>query len=227
MKKRFISVMLLFLIVLSGCQAKDTTVDFSALLNDFFNQTPPTTTNHVKYYYSYYLPPSVGRMESTETSNTFLISSQEVIMNLDIASIIQSSYYPTETPASGSTFVSGLYTDAEGQTNTYTMSSFPLENNNTLIELSNGQVTFLTIVNPGNARYLLNEIVIIFRSFRTNTDSVLSDFSIKNSLVYDKKHQDIFEQVPPENSSIMDMMCTLTGSAKYCTVDGSGNPTEN
>ena len=52
-----------------------------------------TTKSHVKQYYSYYIQPSIGRRESTEISNVFVLNDDEFVMNLNVSSVIKNEYY--------------------------------------------------------------------------------------------------------------------------------------
>lgn len=218
--KKFGIIGLILILLLTGCSAtSNQEIDFSDYLTKFFNQVPVTSTSNTKNYYSYYLPYNVGRLESTSTSNTFLIQNKQVILNLNIAQIIQDNYYSDlETAADGNAenVITGLYTDSLGNSLSYTFTYFAVSNGQYLIKLDNGDVTFLTVVNYYNAAYILNQIVVMLRSVRVNESLVLSDFSIKNSMVYNNIYQDFFEQVIPTDSTILEMMCSLTGSEQYC-----------
>lgn len=217
MKRIRILLICSLLFVMSACSTSQP--DFESLLNRFFAQTPSYTTNQNKTYYNYYLPPNVGNLESTLTSNIFVFDNTEVILNLDIASVIQEVYFEPEAISSTNTtsnMFTGSYTDDQSINRTYAFYVYDLGNQSLLIRLQNSQSVMVSIVKNSSAEIVLNQMVTIFKSITIDQESIVNDFTIKNSLVYNNVFQDFFAQTPPVNSSVKEMMCSMTGSSQYC-----------
>ena len=46
---------------------------------------------------SYYLQPSIGRKESNATNSVFVIDGNDVILNIDVSSIVSQKYYASSS----------------------------------------------------------------------------------------------------------------------------------
>ena len=87
--------LVLCLMLLSGCASTQT--DLKLRLENSvatMAQAPiDDLADNNKPLYRYYIEPSVGRRDSTQTGNVFLLNGREFIMNLDIASVINTRFY--------------------------------------------------------------------------------------------------------------------------------------
>lgn len=212
---------MVLLLLLTGCVSQRTTFDFAAILNQGFNQAPPTIYNNAKEYYSYYQPPSVGKLESTQTSNILLIEGEQVLVNLNIADIIKNEYYPDEnsTETTATTLYQGSYLLNDGTFGSYSFNAILLNTGRYFITLNNQEIEMVAIVRPANLVAFLRQAIVVFRSVHVDTALVAADYSIKLTEVYNNQFRNFFDQVPPENSTVIEMMCSMTSDPKYCDSD--------
>ena len=94
MRKRILAV-LVALVVLSGCQvSKDSLLDnLDAILDEATMTSISSEVNMNKGLMSYYLQPSIGRKESNATNSVFIMNGNDVILNIDVSSIVSQKYY--------------------------------------------------------------------------------------------------------------------------------------
>lgn len=92
-KKLLVGLMCAFL--LCGCTVskEEITANMDDLLDDAAVAAISGEVNMNKGLMSYYLQPSIGRRESNATNSVFIMSGNEVILNIDVASIVSQKYY--------------------------------------------------------------------------------------------------------------------------------------
>lgn len=217
--KRLIILFCVVLFGLSACSSitKDTLSAYlkSAAL-EAETETVNTVTNISKTMYSYYLPPSIGRKTSTETSNILTSNGINILMNLDVIDVISDSYYDTASKTrSFKTMLSttddlitfdGSFTDGAGETVTYRVSILYVNDSLILLTLEAGYFIFTAITPISVSDEILYDMIRLARSCIVDSASVLLAYSTRESIDYKKETIDMFSQIAPESGTVLDMI---------------------
>lgn len=210
MKKLLISLIVIGLV--SGCSAKNESDD---LINRALAMPPVTGTNHSKGFLKYYLNPDMGIKASTQTSSLLMIDNTEVMMSINVSEILSNFYKDDKekeimltemaVEENGSeTRIEGMYLDQGDKQRSYTYLERDV-GEHVAITLSNGLVTLVTLVYPGQKNMMIPSLVSILRSTQVSEDLVVAQFSNKEVIHFDTIHKEFFEQEIPESGSLIDM----------------------
>lgn len=164
-----------------------------------------------KPLYRYYIEPSIGRRQSTQTSNIFVLNNQEFVMNLDIASIINTRFYESimfEKKADNSAMISlsGKYLDFNNLEYRYILSVYDFEDGNYFISLSMEYVNFYAYCGYADIEPLVLSMMKIGKTVDVDTEKVISTYSSKQSSDYVKEKLDLFEKIIPDSGRIEELM---------------------
>ena len=206
-KLALIPVLLLF-----GCSR--ITDDIQTRLNDKLADAAETEINYTNYsknYYSYYLQPSVGRMDADQTSNTFELDGNKFVMNLNIVSVIsekkgsgillgKDAIDASQTIASSE----GTYTDAEGTELPYEIRICSAGRTDAVI-MHTAYFDFCGFCDANKAPEMAAEMMRIARSARVNPDAILSEYAYDEAISYTGKAVKLFEDIAPESGTIEDL----------------------
>lgn len=194
----------------------------------------PASANNRKEFYSYYLDPSVGRLASTATANEFQTGGSRFVMNLDVASIINSVYYPEETVShdyalSGGEIAraAGTMTTAGGEEQPYEIVIEKTEDDRCLIHVSAGWMSFECLCDEALAPAAAGQMLKISRSVSVDTTEVIAAFTTKEGIDYVGTPVELFEDKAPENGSIEELLVDYNGVPEDKDVpDSEGTPQE-
>jgi hypothetical protein len=215
MKNRFL-VLMLGLLLLSGCSGLSTsTLDRqlreavqSASIVDF-----NAVNNIQKTLYTYYLPPHLGRIQSTETASILRSGNVNILMNLDVIDVIADTYYETKNVfkqlvAQSQSLLSfdGELTNAQLKTLTYKVTIISIGNQEVLLTLESGYFILTAITATVDAPDILEDMVLLVRSAQVDKERVLVAYSTRESIDYQQETIDLFEQIAPESGSVLDMI---------------------
>ena len=163
--------------------------------------------NYTHDIYTYYREPSIGRISSDETSNTFLMDDVKFVMNLRISSIINQKYY---TDASDTTSLenmekvaesSGTFNDYDGNEHPFRVTLYRLAENMYVYTVTD-QVEFFAIANDLQALQAAEAMVRMARSIRVDQDAVIATYSGRQTIDYTRKRLELFQNIVPENGVI-------------------------
>ena len=189
MKKFWI---VLSLLMLCGCSANPAGLQntLNQKIEKVIQQPAMCIADNHKTLFSYYTEPSVGRMESTMTSIVFLVDNVEVVMNLDISTVINTKYYPdvlTQPKANGDeiVFLSGKLDACDGNEYDYSVSVYLLNNGKYYVDVQTHFVNFYSAVDY----VMIDDIVIhmlkIARSVEVNELEIILYYSSKPADVHE------------------------------------------
>jgi len=164
-----------------------------------------------KPLYRYYAEPQIGRRMSTWTGNVFTLNGAEFIMNLDIASILNSRFYKHQnfdkkTDSSAMISMSGTYIDYSNQKNGYTLDIFDFEDGIYFIELDLQYVDFYGYVDYAEIEPVVMSMMKIGKTVDVDLEKVIATYSSKHSTEYVKEKLDLFETVIPDSGRIEELM---------------------
>lgn len=173
-----------------------------------------TVANNIqKPLYTFYLPPHIGRIQSTETASILRVGNINILMNLDVIDVIADTYY-----ASGNVFkqlvaqtqsvvsFEGTLTTTQQKPIAYKVTVIDIGNREVLLTLESGYFIMTAIVPIGEAATILEDMVLMVRSAIVDTDEVLLSYSTRESIDYQQETINLFEQIAPESGSVLDMI---------------------
>jgi hypothetical protein len=219
--KKILKILVLTLL-LSGCSVDnvDIKVDIGVALNAAANANLIMNQTLHKANYDYYLPPNVGRKESSQSSTILVIQNTNVLMNLDIVSVLSDRFYKSDTIELLRAFIAAstpLYLkkdatfDLDHKSLPYAATILPVEGNSVLISLQTRYFLFSAIAPFALAPDLLYDMLLIARTCRVSVDEVVLRYSNRETINYQKETLDIFSQLAPESGKVIDMISVDTG----------------
>jgi len=213
---------LVLALLLSGCRVSnvDIKVDITVALDAAANADLIMNQSLHKANYVYYLPPDVGRKESSQSSTVLVIQNTNVLMNLDIVSVLSDRFYKSDKIELLRAFIAAatpIYKkeeatfDLDHKSLPYAATIVPVEGNSVLISLQTRYFLFSAIAPFALASDLLYDMLLIARTCRVNTDEVVLRYSNRETINYQKETLDIFSQLAPESGKVIDMISVDTG----------------
>ena len=197
------------LLVLSGCTQYSS--DIVEVMNEKLREAGTLKTANPVFnstYYKYYVQPYIGRIDSDLTSNVFSLNGTQFILNLDVPAIINSSYYPAESPGTFSVEGAPLmaekadtYEDNRNQNHTYICRIYRSEQTYYTI-LTTKYAQFFARSTKYEAPVLAGEMLYIARCIEPDRNAILRDFSNHTSISYQKEKLELFQNIIPENGVI-------------------------
>lgn len=206
-----ILVILVTLIILSGCSAKPINIDQS--INDALAKPLPLGTNHTKSYFRYYLPLDANLRQSTQVSSLVYYQDSLVLIQLNVSNIVTKQYYSDdqetkpllEVPdGSGYETIEGVYQDRDGENRNYVL-AYKEVGKQYVFVLTNEYVEITTIVPTSNANLTLEMMFTVMRSVQVDEEKVVATFSNKEIINYAPIREEFFEVAIPESGSLIDM----------------------
>lgn len=209
-------------LVLSGCvkvNGSNLKSIVSAQVVTAVSEALPTTSTMRKTLYSYYLPTSVGRREASQSSTVLFSNNYNVLMNLDIVSVLTEKFYATESADPLRAYVlatdplftlAGTYKDLKSVENTYVVTVNAIENNVVLLTLQTKYFVFSAVIPMAAAGDVVYDMMKIVRTCSINSDEVTTLYSNRETFSYTKETLEIFSQLAPESGKIIDMIKETT-----------------
>lgn len=212
MKKSLLIVCLLF--IFSGCVASDSNSLTNELDNVFNNidSIKEYYPNNTMRYYSYYLPSDMGEEEIDSESVTIRYNNSTVVMNLNIADIINEKYYSDELLKDDGFFdeqyliyeKTGTYLKDENQCQ-YTYKLYK-KDDVYIIHLKTVDINFYGSSNISDVIELSKHLLMISKSITSEKDTILKNYYKKDVIDYSKKQIDLFDSSLPSNGKLSDML---------------------
>ncbi len=205
--------LVLCLMLLSGCASTQT--DLKLRLENSvatMAQAPiDDLADNNKPLYRYYIEPSVGRRDSTQTGNVFLLNGREFIMNLDIASVINTRFYDEilfneQIDSAAMIAMEGSYVDYNDLEFHYMLTVYDLQDSKYFIDLSMAYVNFYAYCEYAEIEELVLMMMKIGKTVDVDAEKVIAAYSSKPSTEYVKEKLDLFETVIPDSGRIEELM---------------------
>lgn len=205
-------ILLLILLLLTGCASSNISANLDNLFSSIDNISNHSTNNILKYY-SYYLPSDMGEKEVTSDSITLIYGESTIVMNLNIADIINERYYSDVKLADD-----GFYNETNlvyENTGTYTLKDETVKeylyklydyNEYYALYLKTSDNVFYGNVAKGEVKEVTRHLLIIAKSISIESDLIVSDYSSKDIIDYQKKQLDLFNTQKPASGSLSEML---------------------
>lgn len=229
MKKLF--VMLISAFLLCGCVDTKTIADDiqdTLLKVNKMERIPGSNMN--KYYYNYYLPAQVKRIESNEMSEVFQSDGYDIIMNFDTSAIIINNYYNETSKTSDATgsaspaltqkelqnvekkigkdktmVFSGRYENSVYQDYPYTLTIAQGTSEDYVMHLDGTVVDFYSVIPAAKVNSTIKIMMKIAKSLRFERDLVLRDFSMRRAQQNKKQNLDYLSEKYPEEGYLIEI----------------------
>ena len=229
MKKAWIAAA--FLIALTGCASYS--ADYQTLVNERIaavQALPAAEPKYTKAYYSYYIEPSVGRIDSDATSNTFSLDGTRFIMDLNVSGIINSQYYQDAdsrdsvnvTAFEKAAHSEGTYTDYAGNELPFSTDVYMVEGSYFVI-FHSAYMEFYAVSDELQSADLIAKMLEISRTVKVKEDAVTAAFSSRQTISNTRKKLELFQNLSPVNGSIEELLNTDQAAASATAGTASGN----
>lgn len=202
---------------LTACSVQTNTIKarFDVAVDEAINQELSQFTSMNRDLFSYYLPLSIGRRSSTPTSALLISHNEEILMNLDIISVLNAVYYTDEnanvlrsTVNVNSAFYAnqGTFSNYKGIPIDYQVSVNALSEEIVLLTLETETFIFSSIHPIAISPEILFDMMTIARTSTVNKNEVVAAFSNREIIDYQKETLNMFSQLAPESGTVIDMV---------------------
>lgn len=210
----FISLSLLIL-SLSACSVNEqnTSERFKIAIDQAASDQINRVSNHSSKYFDYYLPITLGRKTSTDTSVVINASHTEILLTLDIVNVVLNSNLAT-TDSLRAIFkssealvnIEGKTMDAGGFDQSYKAQLFDLKDNSYLLVIQTQSALVSAKVESGLVEELAYRMLKLARSVLIDRPLILAAYSNAETFSYTKVNLNMFAQVAPESGTVVDMI---------------------
>ncbi len=207
--KKIISLVAI-LMLLCGCSIDDDfDVQFIAELEQLASEPIANLANNNKPLYRYYISPEVGRRYSSMTSSVFVYRDEEFIMNLDIATIINSEYQNDEIEIDTSESIltsEGQYLHFSQESYGYSLLVFETSDNKYFVELNTEFVDFYAHCEYTSIDDLVLEMMKIAKTVSIEEEEIVAVYSSKTVIEAQKEQVELFDIIIPEAGRIEELL---------------------
>ena len=214
--KKFSLVILMCLLLLSGCRVDNKSVLelIDGTIEEAILLSMPKTVNMNKKLMSYYLQPSIGKMESSQTNSVFKMYGNLVILNIDVASVISRKYYTTvqlndlrQLDAFENMVFEkeGSFPTATNIVRNYRYRLYQVSNKEYGILLQTSNLMCVALVPIGDVLNVTTDMFLLVRSARIDEEAVVSAYSQKELINYEKETLDLFDKLYPDEGLLIDL----------------------
>ncbi len=218
---------ILFLsILLVGCSVS--TESFEAELKqklETVSQWRAVSPDNRKHYYSYYIEPGVGRRKSEDSYSIFIKEDVEFVMNLNVPQILKENYYSGDTqerqvtePEEFLFRIQGEYSDYEDVISKYQCDVY-LKGNIYYLVMETRYMNFYTTGSRAEIMTVAGEMLKIARTISIKEEEIISHYSSKEVIEYEREQLQLFEVMIPENGRIDEMLANKQNTDEVGDVD--------
>ena len=210
-------ILLLLCMLLGLCACKS--IDLSGLdddLNAIFKNVGDIgtyRTNNIMNYYSYYLPSDMSEEALDSDSIVLKYGDSRIIMNLNIANIINTRYYPDYVLDDEGFFndeyliyrSEGTYQNYEGLNKNYIYRLYNYEDTY-VVHLCTSDMNYYGTVQKGDISTVTGHLLTIAKNSSVNADDIVSAYSNKDVIDYKKKQINLFDSNVQDNGDIANLL---------------------
>lgn len=199
---KYISILLVMMIFLSGCtkMSDDLSAEISNKINvALSDKASYPTYNHEYYFYS--IEPSVGRIDSTLTSNTFSYNGTKFIMNLNIPNILGTASEDNKLSSSTVYENSGEYIDYNDTNHNYVLYVYEVSYGK-IIQLTTDYMVFYSVCSENETPALVEVMLDIAKTIKIDENKIKADYSDRELITYKREQLELFKNITPENGAV-------------------------
>lgn len=202
-------------VITSGCTVYHT-IDLQKILSEKLvtrMEGDADAPNRNKPYYSYYIQPSVGQLESDQTGSLLTYQGNEFLMNLNISAVINDKYYDSKdsdsfglNDSSTAASVTGTYTDVNNDSHDFIVNIYHADKEESYITVFRSEtVEFYAVSDALKAADLAGEMLRIARSVEINQDEIIDHYSNKESISFTGRKIQLFDSIAPESGRVEEL----------------------
>lgn len=165
-----------------------------------------------KSYYSFYLPLSVGRRQTTESSDVLVVNGREIQMSLNASAVVSEKYYNSQatylnTVENDAAVFSKVYQTLNylNKDMTFSVNLFEIDRSHYLM-VRTMYFYYLCECELYEIPDLLRAILSVARTTSINSQEIINDYSSKEVISYSNEAKSIFAQNVPENGTLEQML---------------------
>ncbi len=212
------SIAVILMIVLCGCGEYTGNIqqDLDRKIARVVSQ-PPLTANHNHRYYSYYLDPQIGRIDSMLTSNVFTYNGVRFIMNLNTSRVINKEYYDPDSDeiqidAELAAENTGTFTNILDKEDKYTVKVYRTGQDIYTVCVYNDSVSLYAMCRDYEVADTASAMLSVLCTVQVNKQKVVADFSNKRKIDYQREPLELFQFIAPESGAIQELFPDSTSS---------------
>lgn len=212
-------IYLLVLFILCGCASfneADATSQIDNLLNklDVKEYIRPNNSTSL---FSYYIPSDVQEFDADVNSSYLKYNDSDIILNLNISAIINNKYYPENVYKEEGFYKeenifykkNGVLDLINGNTSSYVLKIY--KDDLYLIHFVTKEANIYASSNGIDLLNTIKKILIIASSIEIDEETIISTYSYKEVIDYEKKEIGLFDYVLPSNGYLNDLINSVDG----------------
>lgn len=204
-------VIFIIFLLLTGCTNNANRDLDDAFINE--NIDLNVRPNNSLTYYRYYLPSDVFEQDYEENTVLLKYENSNIVMNLNVASIINSEFYEEYALKDEGFFDDyklsyehfGTYLDIDNNLIDYFYRVYEYEDD-CLVHLMSKNMNFYASTIKDNLYDLTSKLLIIAKTCEVNNVDVISAYSSKSVIDYQKKQINLFDLVLPVNGKLDELI---------------------
>ena len=210
--KRILMMILIFLLV--GCKQNENDIfkNITDSVTSIGASTYNFNTNQTKYLYDYYLEPSNLSSSNTDTSNIVEYLGNEIVLNLNVANILNDEFYEDKSKVSSLLFltnrlmnIDGTFIDIEGNEVDYRFEIYKIEDEY-LLYLNTVYFELISINSITNIEIIANKMMLLAKSISINYDRVIDEYSNVVDIDFKKEDFELYKSIVPENGPLSEIL---------------------
>lgn len=190
--------------------------DTKSQLEQVFNKDDVQNTsraNNYTFYIEYYMPSDVNEESAETLSYVFNTDGEKFIMNINVASILNSQYYENYNLQDDGFFNpdklvyehTGSFANLTGSQVNYFVKAYE-DDSNCIIYLVSSEVTMYGMCSCTKAGLLASKMYQMAKSSNVHRSRIIEDFSNKDVIDYEKVAVNLFEKTYPVEGRVDDLM---------------------
>lgn len=223
--RKWMIVFLMVLLVGCNVSAESLSDRIEVSINNSIEAKPATIVNHTTKLYQFYLPFHMGKKASNSTSVLLQSNDVDIVMSIDAANIIMQRFYRTslnsnqlrEIPTYAKVVFdqSGQYLSSNQVTLNYRLIVSQVDEYLYSIVLQSDAVLLSAVTPLALVETIVFDMMTVAKSTKVNRETVVSMYSNKQIINYQRQTLELFEQIAPESGRVADMISIVEGNMNF------------
>ena len=202
------------LLLLCGCK----TIENNSLNNtlddilETFSDVKNYRINNFLEYYSYYLPSDMSEETADSDSIVLKYNDSRIIMNLNIANIVNSKYYHSSIVDEGffdDQYLvykkNGTYKNQEDINKVYILKVYSYKDLYAL-QFVTSDMNYYGSVEKNEIDEVIKHLLIVAKNTSVDNETIVKDFSNKDVIDYKKKQINLFDTSMPTSGELTEIL---------------------
>lgn len=210
-------ICLLFLACLFLCACSHTeniTASLDTVIDSELSNPTVYRQDQNTIFFSYYLPSDIYKLESYKDTTIFSFNNEEILMNMNITSIIASEEGNIKEGARNENFYSndrlvysreGTYLNHDEIEVEFIYNIYAV-NNKYLISFKTDDMNYYAYVSRNSLELLTKRLFMLAESMSINSESVVAYYANVDMIDYTRKQVNLFETVIPREGQLEEIL---------------------